>query len=225
MHTAPTTQISFYSINYNKSATIPRSAEATTTATTTTRHHPYPHQSKEATQRRTMTRKQSAMVVGSSSRSAFGSQRAAIKQKHRRSLRYTRTLDIILEETQQQQQQQQQCQHQQYQTPNAEEQHISLFRSPCSSHRLEQQQQDRSISCESSPNTAAAAAVSMTDFWHSMRSMKKSATIVSLDSLLAAEDSNVTATNTSPESMEALGACVVSEDEENYDNFLDDWDL
>uniref|UniRef100_A0A7S4EJR3 Uncharacterized protein n=1 Tax=Pseudo-nitzschia australis TaxID=44445 RepID=A0A7S4EJR3_9STRA len=249
MHTAPsTTPLAFCSINYNKSATI-----ATSLASD--------HSSKEATHKRTMTRKRSAVIAGSSCSSSSSSiinsgssrsfsQRAAIKQKHRRSLRYTRTLDIIIEETHQQHDQEETTRHNNTNNGIEKQQSLLLFpsmlTSTCSTtskHKqhlvLPEEQNGNADDCSScySPNTTA---LTTTDFLLSMRSMKKSATAVSLDSLFIGEDSiisgnsntNITEiTNTNDgisnivEPIEALSSSMMVEEGEDFENFLDDWDL
>mmetsp|Transcript_23108 Transcript_23108/g.54567 ORF Transcript_23108/g.54567 Transcript_23108/m.54567 type:complete len:191 (+) Transcript_23108:97-669(+) len=190
MHTAPQIPLAFCSHNYNKAATIPGSAA------TAVRHHPHNHQSKEAAHRRNMMRKRSSMIAGSSNKTGLCSQRSSIKQNHRRSLRYTRTLDIILEETQQQPQNSFASAQQSFSTHS----HIEHQGRP---------------SCDSPTTT-----VMTTDYWHSMKSLKKSATTVSLDSLLSEEDND----NNSRQ-IHTSGSDSAFEDEDDYNNFLDDWDL
>eukprot|EP00536_Pseudo-nitzschia_multiseries_P003094 jgi/Psemu1/6943/gm1.6943_g len=196
MHSAPQDQIprAFCSHNYYKSATISRSGA------TTTRHHSHHHQSKEAAHRRNMMRNRSSLVVCSRGPSGAYSKRASIRQNHRRSLRYTRTLDIILEETQQQPQSSGASEDQSFSSPS------------CSEH------EDRP-SCDSPTTTVMA-----TDYWHSMRSLKKSATTVSLDSLLVDEENNEHHRPMNTSSSSSF-SCSNFDSEEDYDNFLDDWDL
>ena len=180
----------FCSNNYNKTATITSGA-----ARSIARHHPHQHQSKEATHRRTM-RIRSSMVAGSGS----CSRSASIAHGHRRSFRYTRTLDIILEE--------------QHSTPNENR----LRRSS-----LERDEDDATVPCTTSDNgfSCASTDVAPTDFWHSMRGMKKSTTSASLDSLLvnvneSDDRSSVCATNQLPK--------LVEDDSDDYDNFFDVWE-
>ena len=181
MHAFPSNPITFDSHN---SLTTSRSAEIGTISS-------LPRQSLI-----TRRSKSSTMIVGSSSCNSACSHRAGIRQDYRRSLRYTRTLDVILEETSTEQNQQQE-QHF-YVTPNNSSQHL---------------EQDNRSSCDSPTTT-----VLTTDFWHSMQSMKKSATSVSLNCLVGANDNSNNAS-------EELNSGVLIEDDEGYDNFLDDWDL
>lgn len=261
MHTAPSTiPLAFCSVNYNKSATI-----ATSLATTPASDH----SSKEVTHKNTMTRKRSAVIAGSSCSSSSSSitnsgssrsfsQRAAIKQKHRRSLRYTRTLDIILEETHQQHEQEQTTCNNNANDGIEEQQGVSLLLLPSTltstcgttskhEHKHEQhlvlpEEQNGNADDRSSCDSPDTTAITTTDFWLSMRIMKKSATAVSLDSLFIGEDNSIngnsntnimdiTSTNDSISNInstvkpiEALSSSMMVK-EEDFEIFLDDWDL
>lgn len=79
------------------------------------------------------------------------------------------------------------------------------------------------VPCTTNDNgfSCASTDVIPTDFWHSMRGMKKSTTSASLDSLLvnvneSDDRSSVCATNQLPD--------LVEDDSDDYDNFLDDWE-
>ena len=124
------------------------------------------------------------MVAGSPSR------RALAKREHQRSLRYTRTLDIIPED----------------------DSGSSGFSTP--------QEQLGGSSAARKTETVIA-----TDFWHSQRGMKKSATSVSLDSLAAANETKNDENQMSNATVQIkqCGPNVVLDDD--YDNFLEDWEL
>lgn len=102
----------------------------------------------------------------------------------------------------------------------------------------EDQQQDASSrSCEETTNllqTHDNNAVITTDFWHSTRSMKKSATSISLDSLASGENmveaqndenriSKATASPVHVQNINDNGSNVILDDD--YDNFLGEWEL
>jgi len=188
----------FCSSNYNKSATIQIQ-----------RHHPHQHHSKAATRRRKQHE----------------------HHNHRSSFRYTRTtLDIIPEDIDQQQDTDTDAS-----TRCCGEENNAIQTATSES----QPQQHHSV-------TTSGNSVIATDFWHSTRSLKKSANFVSLDSLAAIADSN----SNSNEIMEArndknddhqVSNMAVSLGQihihygggggqdvffgDDYDNFLEDWEL
>eukprot|EP00531_Pseudo-nitzschia_arenysensis_P016472 CAMPEP_0116137626 /NCGR_PEP_ID=MMETSP0329-20121206/12343_1 /TAXON_ID=697910 /ORGANISM="Pseudo-nitzschia arenysensis, Strain B593" /LENGTH=161 /DNA_ID=CAMNT_0003632543 /DNA_START=149 /DNA_END=634 /DNA_ORIENTATION=+ len=148
----------FCSSNYNKSATI--------------RHHPHQHHSKVATRRRI---RPSVM------------NRALEKHENQRSLKYTRTLDIIPEE-------------------------------------FNNNHNNDADECSNYGNDA----VITTDFWHSTRSMKKSATSVSLDSLapeVNGETRNDENQIPAPGQIQFDHASPNVVMDDDYDSFLEDWGL
>ena len=186
----------FCSSNYNKSATIQIQ-----------RHHPHQHHSKAATRRRKQHE----------------------HHNHRSSFRYTRTtLDIIPEDTDQQQDTDTDSSLRCCGEENDTIQTATAGESP--------PQDNNSVA--SSSNSVIA-----TDFWHSTRSLKKSANFVSLDSLVEIADSN----SNSNEIIKAqnddhqVSNVAVSLDQihihygssggqdffsgDDYDNFLEDWEL
>jgi len=100
----------------------------------------------------------------------------------------------------------------------------------------EDQQQDASPRpCGEHNNKAALSqthnsnAVITTDYWHSMRSMKKSATSVSLDSLASNVNEGETMndenqiSNTRQIRINYSDSNIVADND--YDNFLEDWEL
>mmetsp|Transcript_25281 Transcript_25281/g.59173 ORF Transcript_25281/g.59173 Transcript_25281/m.59173 type:complete len:206 (+) Transcript_25281:108-725(+) len=89
---------------------------------------------------------------------------------------------------------------------------------------------DDSGGCYSSSESSSAAAPRnesgdafiATDFWHSQRVLKKSATNVSLGSLLSEASDN---DDRNPRGV-ALGFVVEEDDDDDdYDNFVEDWDF
>lgn len=155
------------------------------------------------------------MVAGSSGASV--SKHAYTKHKHHRSKRYTRTLDIILEE-------------QQSHTDD---------RSPCG---------DRNNATEDHPHCSSVTnsttcnnSIIATDYWLSMRGMKKSAASVSLESLImeidedddtdddasafGVNDENKRPNSKTIEPIHFPANLVVEDNDDYFDNFLDDWEL
>ena len=183
--------------NYNKSATIPRSVSLSPSNKdmSSTAANRVARQQQQQLHQQCRTRR-STMVAGSPSR------RALAKREHQRSLRYTRTLDIIPED----------------------DSGSSGFSTP--------QEQLGGSSAARKTETVIA-----TDFWHSQRGMKKSATSVSLGSLLSDSEASHNDQDTSgddrnPRGHRSNNGCptapvffVEDDNDEGYDNFLEDWDL
>jgi hypothetical protein len=157
-------------------------------------------ESKEAANRRRP--RSSSIVAGGSPRRIIlaqqQQQRALAKLNHRRSQRYTRTLDIIIEE-----------------------QHHESSAELHNGHRNESEKNGNQNNSDRSGSRSEANIA--TDFWHSMRSMKKSATSVSLESLVSEEQiGNIE--NQSPNQIYNLPNQVEFEDLDS-DEDLEDWDF
>lgn len=184
--------------NYNKSATIPKSL-----ASSAERHHPHQHQStKMVAAAAQYTRRSSTPTTTGSVIGGRPSKRSLTKLDHQRSLRYTRTLDIIPEDDDDS--------------------------SVDTSHPQNDPANDNNSVGSSSNNSVIG-----TDFWHSQRSMKKSAPSVSLESLVSDnanerdDETNPTESGNEENRSDPSGTTFVVEDEDDdYDNFfLDDWDM
>jgi hypothetical protein len=230
-HPSPFYSSSIMNINsnsnncYNNLTTIPRSAP------TLTRHHPRRHQSKTVTHRRRI--RSSTMIADSGRRlvSPQHQQRALTKYEHHRSFKYTRTLDIILEDQQDSPEE-----------PRLRRQRRAPF---CLEHNNKNETEETTWLCtttdanqnlqtynhnDNNRNTFLA-----TDFWHSMRSMKKSVASVSLESLVVnANDGDNDDENQSPNKATCqihnnnyVPPNLVLEESENedFENFLDVWKL
>ena len=227
---------------YSNPTTIPRSAPMLT------RHHPHRHQSKTATHRRRI-RSSPTMIAGSGRRMVSPQQhqqRALAKHEHHRSFKYTRTLDIILED--QQDSPEEPRLRRQPRAPFGVEHNTNNDETEETNHWMyTTTDADQSLQA-GNHNNANNISFLATDFWHSMRSMKKSVTSVSLESLTVnandGEYDNGNDENQSPNMATAtlqiysnntnntnnnisVPSNLVLEESENdeFENFLDDWEL
>lgn len=241
-HSSPFYSSSIISMNdnyncncYSNPTTILRSAP------TLTRHHPLRHQSKTATHRRRI-RSSSTIIAGSGRRlvSPHHQQRALTKHEHHRSFKYTRTLDIIPED-QQDSPEEPRLRRQprapfcvEHNTNNDETEETNNWM--CTTTDADQNLQ--ACNHDDTNNSTFLA----TDFWHSMRSMKKSVTSVSLESLAVnandGENENGNDENQSPNMATAalhiynnnnnnisIPPNLVLEENDEFEKFLDDWEL
>lgn len=188
---------SITSYNYNKSATILKSMASS--AGRHYHHHKHQHHHHHHGTRKVMV----AGIASSSSGGCAGapglSKRSLTRKDHQRSsLRYTRTLDIIHEEE---------------------------YDGDGDDNSNNYEGDDSSVDCcsvDDSSSHSSNSVIITTDFWHSQRSLKKSATSVSLESLVLDSNNNHRSYNMSGNERDQ----ALAEDNCDFDNFfLDDWDM
>lgn len=164
-----------------------------TLSSSSLRHHTHHHQSKEATHKMAMQlQKRTSMIAGSSETSSSVCSRRAAIQ-HKNRRSFRYTRTLDIILEEQQSSEQQQPQR--------------LCRSSC---------------CEMHDDDDESPTILATDFWHSTRFLKKSATSVSLDSLVTDSSDG---TNSGEPLSPNNNITTIEDHDDDYDHFLVGWEL